>query len=131
MSIASSAKRCLDLGAHRLGPGLGAEDADLERAARAGRALALELVGDRQHVGRRHHDDVGLEVGDQLHLPLGHAARHRDHRAAEPLGAVVRAEPAGEQAIAVGDVDDVARAPARGADRARQTSAQISMSCLV
>ena len=28
--------------------------------------LALELVGDRQHVGRRHHDDVGLEVLDQL-----------------------------------------------------------------
>ena len=62
---------------------------------------------------------VGLEVEDQLHLPLGHAARHRDHRAAEALGAVVRAEPAGEQPVAVGDVNDVAGPAAGGADRAR------------
>ena len=62
---------------------------------------------------------VGLEVVDQLHLPLGLPAGHRDHRAAQPLGAVVRAEAAGEQAVAVGDVDDVAGAPAGRADRAR------------
>ena len=35
----------------------------------------------------------------------------------EPLGAVVRPEPAGEQPVAVGDVDQVARAAARGPDR--------------
>ena len=45
--------------------------------------------------------------------------RHGHHRAAEPLGAVVRAEPAGEQAVAVGDVHDVAGPAARRADRAR------------
>ena len=45
--------------------------------------------------------------------------RHRDHGAAQPLGAVVRAEAAGEQAVAVGDVHDVAGAAAGGADRAR------------
>jgi hypothetical protein len=42
---------------------------------------------------------------------LGLAARHRDHRAAQALGAVVRAEAAGEQAIAVGNVHLVALAP--------------------
>ena len=34
------------------------------------------------------------------------------------LGAVVRAEPAGEEAVAVGDVDHVAGPAAGGADRA-------------
>ena len=46
-------------------------------------ALPLELVEDRQHVARRHRDDVGLEIVDQLHLPLGHAAGDRHHGAAE------------------------------------------------
>ena len=65
-------------------------------------ALLLELVEDRQHVARRHRDDVGLEVVDQLHLPLGHAAGNRHHGAAELFRAVMRAEPAGEQAVAIG-----------------------------
>ena len=82
-------------------------------------ALPLELVDDREHVRGRDHDHVGLEVDDQPHLALGHPARDRDHRAAEPLGAVVRPEPAGEEPVAVGDVDAVARAAAGGADRAR------------
>ena len=86
---------------------------------RGSRLLALELVEDRQHVARRHRDDVGLEIVDQLHLPLGHAAGHRHHGAAEPLGAVMRAEAAGEQAIAIGIVHDHAGAAAGGADRAR------------
>ena len=56
-------ERLLDLGAHRVGPGLGAEDADLAATiARGSMPCAAELVEDRQHVGRRHHDDVGLEV---------------------------------------------------------------------
>ena len=64
--------------------------------ARGSSPARAEFVEDREHVGRRHHDDVGLEIVDQLHLPLGHAARDRNDRAAEPLGAVVRAEAAGE-----------------------------------
>ena len=50
---------------------------------------------------------------------VGHAAGDRDDRAAEPLGAVVRAEPAGEQPVAVGHVHDVPGPAAGGADRAR------------
>ena len=86
---------------------------------RGSRPLLLELVEDRQHVARRHRDDVGLEIVDQLHLPLGHAAGDRHHRAAELFGAVMRAEAAGEQAIAIGVVHDHAGAAAGGADRAR------------
>ena len=109
----------LDLGAHRIGPGLGAEDAELQRRLSRIEPLPLELVQDRQHVARRHRDDVGPEVVDELHLPLGHAAGDRHHGAAEPLGAVMRAKAAGEQAIAIGIVDDHAGAAAGGADRAR------------
>ena len=95
-------------------------------------ALALHLVEDREEVRRRHHDDPRLEVEDQLHLPLGHAAADRDDGAAEPLGAVVRAEPAGEQAVAVGDVHDVARAGRRRrGSSAPSASAQVSMSSAV
>ena len=82
-------------------------------------ALLPEFVQDRQHVARRHRDDVGLEVVDQLHLPFGHAAGHRHHGAAELFRAVMRAEPAGEQAVAIGVVHDHAGAAAGGADRAR------------
>ncbi|MDQ0587295.1 hypothetical protein QFZ47_001404 [Variovorax paradoxus] len=84
-----------------LGPRLGAEDADPERAVLRIEALALELLDDHLHVAGRDHDDVGLEVLDQLHLFLGLAARHRDDGAARALGAVVRAQAAGEQAVAV------------------------------
>ena len=72
-----------------------------------------------QHVGRRHHDDVRTEVVDQLHLPLGLPPDIGTTVQPEPLGAVMRAEPAGEQAVAVGDVHHIARPAARGADRAR------------
>ena len=108
-----------DLAAHRVGPGLCTEDADLERALARIELLTLELVEDRQHVARRHRDDVGPEIVDELHLPLGHAAGDRHHGAAELLGAVVYAEPAGEEAIAIGIVDDHAGAAAGRADRAR------------
>ncbi len=109
----------LNLGAQVLGPRLGAEDADLQRAVARVQALPLELVEQSEHVGRRHQDRVRLEVGDELHLTLGHAARDGDDRAPEPLGAVVRSEAAGEQSVAVGDVDPPARAYARGAQGSR------------
>ena len=129
MSIASipsfASIACRIAGVH----GSGAEDADLERRA-FGSTLPLHLLGDRQHVRRRHHDDVGLEVGDQLHLLLGLAAGHRDHRAAQLL-AVVRPQTAGEQPVAVGDVHDVAGAPAGARIERAITVAQVSMSLAV
>ncbi len=109
----------LDLAAHLLRPRLGAEDPDLERRAPRVDALTLELVDDCEHVRRRDHDHVGLEVDDQPHLALGHPARDRHDRAAQALGAVVRAESAGEEAVAVCDVHDVPAPAAGGADRPR------------
>ena len=55
-----------------------------------------------------------------------------DHRAAQPLGAVVGAEAAGEQAVAVGDMHVVAGAAAGGADASAPSgSPRLSMSFLV
>jgi hypothetical protein len=62
---------------------------------------------------------IRAEVLDQLHLPLGLAAAEGNGSEARLLHAVMRAESAGEQAIAVADVHLVAAPGARGADRAR------------
>ena len=118
MSTASRSSRLLDLQAHLLGPRLRAEDAHPQRAGARVDALPLELVQDRQHVGRGDHDDLGPEVRDELDLARGHPARGGDHGAPEPLRAVMRAQPAGEQAVAVGDVHLVARPAPGGEDRA-------------
>ena len=79
---------------------------------------ASHLVDDREHVGGRDHDDVGLEVEDQLHLALRHPARHRHDRAAQALGAGVGAEAPGEQAVAIRVVEDHPAATARRTDGA-------------
>lgn len=56
-----------------------------------------------------HHNDVGLEVANQLHLLLSIAARYRNDSAAEALGPVVCPKTAGEQSVSVGDLHDIAR----------------------
>ncbi len=109
----------LEVSAHLVGPRLGAEHPDLQGRRARVHALAVHLVEDRQEVRRRHQDDPWLEVEDQLHLPLGHPAADRYDGAAEALGTVVRAEPAGEQAVAVGHVHHVAGACAGGVQRPR------------
>ena len=120
MSTASMPALRLDLAPHRLGPRLGAEDADLEAGRRADRCPGAS----NSSISTCMYDGVtmmmfGFRSLDQLDLLLGLAARHRDHGAAGALGAVVRAEAAGEEAVAVGDVDHVAGPAAGGADRAR------------
>ena len=107
-------ERLFDLGAHGVRPGFRPEDADLERRLARVEALLLELVENRQHVGRRDHDHVRLKIVDELNLSLGHAARHGDHRATEALGAVMGAQPAGEEAIAIGHMRLHAGATAAG-----------------
>ena len=58
----------------------------------------FHFLGNRQHVGRRDHDDHRrLEVLDQLHLFFRLPAGHRYHGTAELLRAVMRAETAGEE----------------------------------
>ncbi len=108
----------LDLAAHLLGPRLGAEDRDLEGGLAGVQAELLEAVRDGQQVGGRGEDGARLEVGDQLHLLLRLPAGHRDHGRPDALGAVVGAEAAGEQAVAVRVVHAVTGADAAGAEAA-------------
>ena len=78
----------------------------------------LDLVGDGEKIGRRRRNDVGREIGDELDLPLGEATARRDDGAAEGFGAVVEAEAAGEEPVAICVVELVARPAAGGTDRA-------------
>ncbi|MCY1227338.1 hypothetical protein D9M72_396030 [compost metagenome] len=102
--------------AHFLGPRLGAQHGVLERGGGRVDALLHHRVGDGEQVGGGGQDRVGLEVLDQGDLAFGLAARDRDDRAAECLGAGVGAHAAGEQAVAVGVVDLHAGADAGGAE---------------
>ena len=76
MSTACMSKACSISARMALVQGSAPKMPTFSEVARGSTALAAELVEDRQHVGGRDRDDVGLEVGDQLHLPLGHAAGH-------------------------------------------------------
>jgi hypothetical protein len=107
-------ERGLDLLAESLGPRLGAEDAGAQPQPRH----VLDVVGDRERVAGRAAEDLGPQVLEQLRLTGSVPARSGHDRAAEPLGAVVKAEAAGEQAVAVGDVNDRPRPSAGRRDRA-------------
>ena len=81
-------------------------------------ALTLDFIGDIEHIGRRDHDDVGLEVLNQLDLFFGLPAGHRNHRAAQAFSTVMGAQAAGEQAIAIGNLHLVAASAACRTDGA-------------
>ena len=95
-----------------------AEHAAAERGGARIDAEAFHFVDDVQHVGGRADDHGGLEVADELGLALGLAAGDRHHGATQALGAVVRAQPAGEQAVTMRDMNDVRTAGASGTQRA-------------
>ena len=100
---------------HLLGPGLGAEEADpqLDRVE-ADLHLADDVV-DIEREGGRAGDDRAAEILQEQDLLLRVAAGDRDDRGAHPLGAVVSAQAAGEQAVAVGVLDHVlVRRPGAG-----------------
>jgi hypothetical protein len=98
------AESALDLVSHRVGPGLGTEHADLELERAGVDACRLERLGDVKRIGRRRAQDLPAEILQQHGLALGHAARDRHDRAAERFGAVMEAQPAREQAVAIGVV---------------------------
>src|SRR5262245_7825426 len=109
----------LQLLPHGLAPGLGAEHADLERAGAQIHPLALGDLGDVERVRGRRAEDARAEVLQQRHLAFRHPAGYGDHGGAEALAAVVRAQPAGKEAVAVGVMNDVAGTRAGACERAR------------
>ena len=110
----------LDLAAHLLGPRLRAEDAGPEAQALRVDALVAHGLADVHRVRRRAAEDVRAVVLQDLHLPRRVAGGYGDRRRAELLGAVVQAEAAGEQAVAVGDVHEVVLRAADADDAARR-----------
>ena len=82
--------------AHIVGPRLGAKNTQTQTRLSRVQTLPLELIGYRQHITRRDHDQVGLEVLYQLHLTLGLSATKRHDGQTQSLSAVVRAQAPGE-----------------------------------
>jgi hypothetical protein len=102
----------LDAVAHRLAPRLGPEDADAQ--LREVDLHLLRRLGQMQEVARRAADRRDSEILDDHQLALGIAAADRDHRRAQGLGTVMRTEAAGEEAVAVRVLDDIAAMHATG-----------------
>ena len=109
----------LDVLAHLVGPGLGAEDAALHLE------IALEIdaqfAGDLDQVdevARRAADGGDAKILHDHDLAFAVAAGDRDDGGADGLHATVQAEAAGEQAVAEHVLHDVAAAVAGGIERA-------------
>ena len=85
-----------DRAAHIVGPRLGAKNTQTQTRLCGVQTLPLELIGYRQHITRRDHDQVGFEILYQLHLPLSLSATKRHHGQTQSLSAVVRAQAPGE-----------------------------------
>ena len=109
----------LYLAAHILAPRLGPEYSDLEIGVAEVQLLLFGRLHERQEVGRRAAHGARLEVLDEEYLALGVAGAHGDDRGADGEAAVVRAEPAGEEAVAVCILHYVARLDPRARERPR------------
>ena len=104
---------------HGVRPGFGAEQSVFQ-----GQGVGVDPhfhhgVGDQHGVARRAHERRGLEVLHDLDLTPRVAAGDRNDRSAEPLGPVVQAEGAGEQAVVEGDLDHIVLGDAAGGQHAR------------
>src|SRR6266511_1030255 len=113
------AEQRLDLDAHRLGPRLGAEDARSQPQLAEVDALLDQNFAEPRGVGGRTAQHLGAEVAEEQDLPGALARRDGDDGAAHELRAAVEPETTGEQPVAIGDVDDRARAGAGAAERTR------------
>ena len=103
-----------DLPAHLVGPGLGAVKADPDRQVVGQQAAVARRFSEVEGIRRRAAEGRDAEVAHELELAVGVAARDRQDGGAEPLAAVVQAEAAGEQAVAVGVLQHVAGLHAAG-----------------
>jgi len=97
----------LEVRAHRLAPGLGAEEPGPQLQGAHVHAHVPGVLRHEHRVGRRARQRRGPEVHHGLELAHRVAGRDGDDCGADGLGAVVHPEPAREQAVAVGVLDDV------------------------
>ena len=77
-------------------------------SSRMSMPISRGALDEVQKIGGRAAHGRDAEVFHEHDLPVGVAARSRNHRSAQALGAVVRAQAAGKEAVAVGDLNDVA-----------------------
>ena len=115
---ALQAQALLDLLAHFLRPGLGAESAHPEFDLVLGNAHLFHRLRQVKGIGRGAGDAGDAQVADQPRVLLRIAGGSRDHGSADHLHAVMRAQAAGKQAVAVGDGENVVAADPEGGQAA-------------
>ena len=115
--IGLDAQLALDVAAHLLRPGLGTEDAGLELDLIPQAAL-VDALGQESGVRGGAAEDGGAEVTHELDLPVRVAGGHGQGQAADLVGAAVQTRAAGEEAVAIGDVDHIVLGAAGGHDGA-------------
>ncbi|OPZ23689.1 MAG: hypothetical protein BWZ02_03127 [Lentisphaerae bacterium ADurb.BinA184] len=117
--VGADARLLLDALAHGLAPRLGAKHARLERKLAEVHPLGLRLLRQVQEVAGGAGDGGDAEVAQHHDLAVGVAAGDGDHRHAQRLGPVMRPQPAGEQPVPVGVLQDVAAPQPAGRKAAR------------
>src|SRR5262249_8396110 len=86
----------LELAAHALAPGLGAEAPVAQRQLAQVDAHGGRDLGDVERVRRRRPQNMRAQILHQHHLPLGAAAGDRHRREPQPTGAVVKSKARGQ-----------------------------------
>ena len=104
----------LDPRSSLLAAGLGAEHAQAQLESRAVHVQLVDSLPEVQRVGRRGDEDGRAVVLHHLELTGRVAGTDGHDRDTGALQAVVQPEPAGEHAVAEGDLGDVARVRADG-----------------
>ena len=105
------------MGTHLLRPGLSAENAGFQLYLAEETAVA-ERLREIGRVGGSAAEHGSAELSHHHHLALGVACRHRDDRCTDALCALMCAEAAGEEAVAVADLNDVVRVSAGSGESA-------------
>ena len=98
---------CLDLLTHFLCPGFCTENTNLQSQFALVNAHFCHSLCQEQRIGGGAADKGGLEVPENVDLTLGIAHRNRHNSHASLFGTAMHAQSAGEQTIAVGNVDNI------------------------
>ena len=101
VDCAKPGQRALDLLAQALGPGLAAEQAELELQRGRVDPRVVHGLRDHERVRGRRDEHLRAEVVEEHRLPRREAARDRQDRGADPLRSLVEAVAAGEQPVGV------------------------------